>query len=78
MSDWISVETPPDKYRIYNVVIRLEDGSLFSGFGYWTGEEWERIQAASEYQSFEPTFEEYGMKVLFWSSRPEIQKEKQE
>ena len=67
MSDWINTNTrQPNKREIYNVKC---DGETYKGcldFGYWNGEEWERVHEASEHQSIMPTYADYDSVVTHW------------
>lgn len=61
---WIK-GTPKDR-GIYNILAESGETKKFKSFGYWNGEYWEMVSEASDYQSFEPAFEDYGMSVTHY------------
>jgi roadblock/LC7 domain-containing protein len=75
-TQWIPVSERLPKKGIYSVVVTGDFGKCVS-FGYWNSEEWERVQEASEHQSFEPEFSEYGQTITHWMERPPEPQEKE-
>jgi len=77
MSEWIKVsDRLPDDKGIYNVLVSGDDFVNSSTFGYftgsdWEGQEWERVQECSGYESSSPYFSDYDMSVTHWMPLPE-------
>jgi hypothetical protein len=65
---WVPVSTPPSKRGVHTVWIEADSPpKQLHGHGYYDGSDgWKMVQAADEYQSSSPAFEDYGMRVAFY------------
>jgi len=74
MPKWFPVSEAPEKRDVYAVWIETDyPPQAFHGHGYYDGSDgWKRVQAADEYHSDNPAFEDYGMRVVFYVRNDEL------
>lgn len=71
---WIPVSVGGiKKHQTYIVKVRTKDGNIFVSVGVCTGEQWERLHVASEYQDIENcNFSDLDMEVVEYMPLPEL------